>query len=74
MSKYIFIYAKMCIHHHHIIIIIINILFITLTCDFLPGMVCQNQTLKSAAATEEWHYQKPTITINFGNSLGPGTT
>ena len=25
------------------------------------------QVLKSTAATEEWHYQKPTTTINFGN-------
>jgi len=28
-----------------------------------------NQTLKSTATTEEWHYQKPTITINFGDSM-----
>jgi len=52
------------------IIIIINFLFITLT----SNLEWCDQALKSTDATEEWHYQKPATTINFGNSLGPGTT
>ena len=55
-----------------LIIVIMSVLFITLTCN--PPEWCANQTLKSTAATEGWHYQKPTTTINVGNSLGPGTT
>ena len=31
----------------------------------------KNQSLKSAAATEEWYSEKPATTIKIGNSLGP---
>jgi len=52
---------------------IINFLFIALTCDVQPGIVWLNQALKSANATEEWHYRKPTTTINFGHPPTAGT-
>jgi len=35
---------------------------------------CDKIKLSNLLLTEEWRCQKPTTDINFGNSLGPGTT
>ena len=46
-----------------------NFLLMTLTCKIKLEMVWYNQALQTTAAAEKWRYQKPSTTINFGNSL-----